>query len=236
MFYLVYILILLFSFTSNIYAIKTHNGTFNFGGVFNYAQFTSNNTHQNNTTSGGGFNAELGYLYLNNFSSTLLLGIDTRLSFGMNYNRFAKINNNTVSSSYTNNTFSTIYTQVGTSLQIGASFESGVVLVDLLGINLGYQNSTGYSPLGDLGNHDLIEYGHGFLFGINLPLGITFILANGFIMGFRQRLDFIFSPEPVYRINNVDMIYGGLFGLKKDQNIYFSYNITFSLGFILGEK
>jgi len=230
-------------------SVGTHNGTINVGGAFNFATTSSNaptgqeKKDSTETFLGGGFNVELGYLYLS--SGTLIQGFDTRLSFGMNYDGVYQKGGNPVNFPKSmSQSLDTMYFQVGTTYQLGTVLGKGRILVDVLGLNLGIIS------LKDVLNQKVAETestiiqkgGNAFLIGINLPLGTQYIFDNGFTLGFRHRLDFALGGERSglggeSNGTTTTIFYdkGSQFGTHNNQKSYLAYNLTFSLGYVFGK-
>lgn len=224
--------------------------TLNVGGTFNYAQWSPNvgtdQFQKDNTRKyiGGGFNVELGNLSLG--GTKTLHGTDTRLSFGMNFDPIYKIGDNSVNLAKGNKMdFNSLFVYISTTYVVGTILNEGRFLVDLFGFNLGYLTGELSSKVSVSGQKvtTVSKVGSHFLVGVNLPLGIQYIFKNGFILGFRHRLDFAFSTSPEIGSPKtegdkitVPMNRGGIFGTRDSQFYYMSYNLTFSIGYAFGGK
>lgn len=203
--------------------ISTHNGTINFGGAFNVMRSAVNTAVGNEFYSqalGGGFSIELGYLYLH--ETNIIHGLDTRASVGMNFDYY-----NMIAGSHLPDVlsvrFDTIFFQVGTTYQLGLSVNKGRLLFDIIGINIGFLHAKEKIKLNDESLNDY-NYGNNFLLGINLPIGIQYILDNGMMIGFRHRIDLLFSG-PLKR--NADET----FGTTETERNYIDYNININIGY-----
>ncbi|MGL5956557.1 MAG: hypothetical protein ACRC0X_08170 [Brevinema sp.] len=238
------ILLLLLMFVVPVYSIVgTNNMTINLGGVFNYSQIVINDdsTKRSERLSdyiGGGFNLEIGYLYLS--QDSVIHAIDTRIGFGVNLDNphtgeligLSEIK------------FNTLHFYIGTTYGIGQIVGYGRILVDILGLNFGFftANLIVSEQVDDEKVHFISRMGNNFLLSLNLPLGIQYIFNNGLMLGFRHRLDFAFSKLYTgFKSTVRDTITtsipqdGGVFGLSKFQDSYLGYNMNFSIGYVFGK-
>lgn len=219
--------------------VDTHNIIANIGGDLNVVNLQPNfgtDAYKNALELefiGGGFNIEVGYLHLS--SGKLIHGIDTRASFGMNFDPIYKQGGQKVDlSNNTSESFDTIYFQLGATYSLGTELKNGKILVDILGLNLGYTSPRCEVVL-LMQNTQITavtKFGDGFLLGINLPLGTQYIFNNGLSIGFRHRLDFIIGSKPI--IDGKNLLSGSLLGTDKSQLNNLAYNLTFSIGYVFG--
>lgn len=234
---------------SFLYAdVGQHNGTINVGGVFNYSEFTPNKgTEQEKKDGkreyiGGGFNASLGYLYLT--QGTLIHGFDTRLTFGISWNPIHKFGGESSQDALgdgNTSRFDRKHATLGTTYLLGTRIGGGRLMMDVLGVNIGWFVARDVRTFrnGNKMHQDI--YGNSFLLGLTLPLGTQYIFDNGFMVGFRHRLDFTWGENKnlIYG-EDKDRTYtipdeGSFFGTSSDQNTYLGYSITISFGFALGK-
>lgn len=237
----------LFVSTSVYSTVGKHNGLISVGGGLNYSTKTPNipNNAKSSASLGGGYIIELGYLYLHD-TDNFVHGVDTRASFGQNFNKMTSLSGEKVDENFLDiigvSAFdlNSLYFQVGSTYQFGFRRNGGRLMLDILGLNLGYFSGdtkttykTGVTHKDMFGNH--------FLLGINLPLGINYIFDNGLMLGFRHRLDFTFSNEKVgAKITGTDHTVttpekGGSFGIHDTQSSYIAYNLAFSIGYVFGK-
>ncbi|MGL4677018.1 MAG: hypothetical protein ACRCWI_05070 [Brevinema sp.] len=228
----------------NFTAVGTNNMTINIGGVFNYSQGVINDDSTISERSkrmsdyvGGGFNLEIGHLYLS--QGDVIHAMDTRLSFGINFDDPHK--GQTLQSPL-DIEFNTLSFSIGTSYAMGKVVGKGRILVDILGLNFGYFTA-------NLILSDKVEsatfisrMGNNLLVSLNLPLGVQYIFNNGLMLGFKHRLDFAFSTIPTgesIAIEDNSMtttpLGGGIFGIDQSQTSYLAYNLTFSIGYVFGK-
>ncbi len=136
-------------------------------------------------------------------------------------------------------TFETMHLYAGATYIVGAKVGPGTLLVDALGVNIGWINnkfnmSCTYDGKTEKNSYD---YGNSLLFSVNLPLGTQFVFDNGLMLGFRHRLDFQFGSEFKYTFDSNDEFKyesGSYFGTRDDQQLYLAYNLTVSVGFAFG--
>ena len=239
------IFVVLFLISSAHYgAVGTNNVTIGVGGNFNYTKLSRNKNQKDlyEEFIGGGFNISVGHLYLSQDlnQGSLIHGMDTKLGFGMNFSPIAKQNGKKVSLVEEQSFgFSDITFSLGTTYMMGAKVAKGRLMVDVLGINLGYL--TGKTKLFLNPLIFIHKTGNNFLLGINLPLGIHYIFDNGFSIGFRHRLDFAFGRE---RTGNkfsdsgdttISTPNGSALGTKDNQASYLAYNLTLDLAYVFGK-
>ncbi len=247
-------------------AVTANNFTVNVGGAFNYSQMTMNGYKDMGMTAkqagtsymGGGFNVELGHLHLS--QGSLIHAFDTRLGFAMNFDGISKLGGEKVElPKGCSMSFNPMYVYVGTTYAMGAKMGNGTLLVDVLGLNLGYfgasSKSVGSFGFGDDGEEEeevasiadsskmtmIAKDGGAFLVSLNLPLGTQYVFDNGFSVGFRHRLDFAFGStsdeEGKVKVDGTTTTYtskGSQFGTKDGQSSYLAYNLTVSLGYAFG--
>ena len=239
------IFLVLFLISSAHYgAVGTNNVTIGVGGNFNYTKLSRNKNQKDlyEEFIGGGFNISVGHLYLSQDLSqgSLIHGMDTKLGFTMNFSPIAKQGGNKVdliegqSFGFSDITFS-----LGTTYMLGAKVAKGRLMVDVLGINLGYL--TGKTRLFLNPTTFIHKTGNNFLLGINLPLGIRYIFDNGFSIGFSHRLDFAFGKGRTENrfsylgdttISTPD---GSALGTKDNQASYLAYNLTLDIAYVFGK-
>lgn len=224
----------------NYSSVGTNNVTVGIGGDFNYTKLSrnKNQNEQYEEFMGGGFNISLGHLYLS--QGSLIHGMDTKLKFAMNFSPISKQGGKKVdlidgqSFEFNDITFS-----LGTIYMIGTKVDKGRLMVDILGINLGYL--TGETKLVLNSSTIIHKTGNNFLLGIDLPLGVRYIFDNGFSIGFSHRLDFAFGKE---RIGNkisesgntiTSIPNGSALGTKYNQASYLAYNLTLDLAYVFGK-
>jgi len=228
--------------------VGRHNGTINIGGEFKYTEFSPNKgTSQERKDGereyiGGGLNVELGYLYLT--KNTLIHGFDTRLSFALiNFNPLYKFGGEAAKDVLVDgktSVFSSKYVTIGTTYILGTKIEKGRLMIDVLGLNIGWFTARDLRKVNGQMNWTIYE--NSFLLGVNLPLGTQYIFDNGFMVGFRHRLDFVFGDEKSIHLVNIannqtsdPLATDAVFGLGKDQHTYLGYNVTVSFGFAIGK-
>ncbi len=224
-----------------------HNFTINVGGTFSYDMIDDNGSMPSllispNTMDsflGGGFDFSLGYLYL--YEKYIIQGFDTRVSFGMNFNSLCRVDGRiAILGDGVENSMRAMYFNAGTTYYIGRELNFGRILIDIVGVNIGYlctkeirENSS---------KKEIIYSGGIFTLSANLPMGIQYIFDNGIMLGFKHRLNFAFSGTPTIQSttsNNVteyEPTTGGLYGIGSSQSKYLSYNLTFGVGYVFGLK
>ncbi len=211
-------------------AVLENNITVRIGGVFN-AGFTIPNDItatedyiREFETLGGGYVAEVGYLWLLRGESTIQ-AIDVRLGGGQSFGAATKAFGASIPTDpYSLNTYITgVY--IGATHTIGTAAGPGIYMMDTLGFNLGWLGATVRCSVSSDGKatEKSIDYGNSFLFAVKLPLGMQYIFDNGISVGFRHRLDFAFGSES-----------GSHFGTGRYQNLHIIYNLTLSAGFTFG--
>ncbi|MGL5955249.1 MAG: hypothetical protein ACRC0X_01385, partial [Brevinema sp.] len=138
--------------------------------------------------------------------------------------------------------FNTLNVYLGTTYAVGTQVGEGRILVDILGLNLGYFSADPRTKVSDPKATSVSKLGNHLLVSLNLPLGTQYIFDNGLMLGFRHRLDFAFSSEPKDVTRTVDgttrtttLGSGGYYGTGKTQAAYMAYNLTFSIGYAFGK-
>ena len=224
--------------------VGTNNLTVTVGGNFNHTTLGTNTgtdiERKNNRQEylGGGFNISLGHLYLT--QGSLIHGIDTKLRVTMNFNNYCKIGGEKVQfpTSYTS-VFNTTSFSLGTTYIIGTRVGIGRLMVDVVGVNIGYLTGTFKTELSSTISN--VKTGSSFLIGIELPFGTQYIFDNGFSISFSHRLDFAFGKEMTDAEMTIDgdsstiIPNGSTLGSKESQENYLAYNLTVSLGYIFGK-
>ncbi len=226
--------------------IGTHNFTVNVGGTFSYDMIDDNGVVPSlvispNTTDfflGGGFNIEIGHLYIH--QKYIIHALDTRVSFGLNISDLHRVDGRLVLfADGADNYIRTLHFYAGTTYAIGREIGLGQILIDIVGVNLGYLNTKEVRETST--SKEAVYSGSIFTLSGNLPLGIQYIFDNGWMLGFKHRLTFAFSGTPTIKTSTVDdvLIYqptsGGLYGLFNSQAKYLSYNLTLSVGYVFGK-
>lgn len=238
-----FLAILLCSPAITFSAVGTNNFTFNVGGTFNVSSIYGNANQtipiKERTTAflGGGFNMELGHLYLS--QGNVVTGADTRFGFGMNYDKLHTIGGRGIDTNI-DVSFNTLSVYLGSTFVIGKKLNAGHLLFDIAGLDMGYFIGAQRQKLNNITANILT--GNHFLLSINLPLGTQFIFNNGLIIGFRHQLDMAFAPlvsDPIVETDGINTIVrpnrGGVFGNSRAQDTLLSYSLTFSLGFAIGK-
>ncbi len=224
-------------------SIGNHNITVNVGGNFNYNFVDDNgvvpslwiNPNTSDSFIGGGFNLEVGHLYLK--QKYIINALDTRVSFGMNFSDIYTVDGRrAILSEGTDIGLNSIYFQVGTTYSIGWVLDKGRVFLDMIGLGVGYINT---EEIGKYSSYsETVKSGDIFTLSVNLPLGVQYIFNNNMMIGFRHRLNFAFSAEPTIKktVSGTDVYYkpsnGGLYGMSRNQSKYLDYNLTFNIGYV----
>ena len=233
--------------SANFAAVGQNNVQVTVGGNMNYTTVVDNaattaaeKKQMKTEFLGGGFDVTLGYLYLS--QGSLIHGFDTKVRFGMNFSPISKEGGEKVvlpegmSIGLNTTTFS-----VGTTYMLGGKMGNGRLMVNVLGLNLGYltgNNKTSSETPEMTANY---KTGNSFLVGIDLPLGTQYIFDNGFSLGFSHRLDFALGGEYKQGDPKTDgttvtiPATGSSFGTKDTQSSYMAYNLTVSLGYVFGK-
>ena len=236
--------------SANFAAIGQNNFQITLGGNMNYTtlgangDLTAEEEKQNKQEFfGGGFDVTLGYLYLS--QGSLIHGFDTKARFAMNFSPAYKSGGESVNLpeglkvGLNTTTFS-----VGTTYMLGGKIGNGRLMVNVLGLNLGYLtgNIKCTATQGGQTGSSNQKTGNSFLVGIDLPLGTQYIFDNGFSVGFSHRLDFALGGEiktMTEKIDGNNATYtpneGSMFGTKDNQQSYMAYNLTVSLGYVFGK-
>ena len=244
---LVLLLAMMFISSANFAAVGQHNFQATVGGNMNYTTLGDNEA----TTAaekkagkteflGGGFDVTLGYLYLS--QGSLIHGFDTKARFAMNFSPVYKdggekhVAQTGVKTSLNTTTFS-----VGSTYMIGKKLGSGRLMVNVVGLNLGYLTGNNKISMTTPEMTQNSKTGNSFLVGIDLPLGTQYIFDNGFSVGFSHRLDFALGKEATdskETVNGNNITYtpnGSTFGTKNNQQSYMAYNLTFTVGYVFGK-
>ena len=233
--------------SANFAAVGQNNVQITIGGNMNYTtlgvngDFTAEEKKQMKTEFlGGGFDVTLGYLYLS--QGSLIHGFDTKVRFGMNFSPISKEGGEKVvlpegmSIGLNTTTFS-----VGTTYMLGGKMGNGRLMVNVLGLNLGYLTGNNKNTTTTPEMTANYKTGNSFLVGIDLPLGTQYIFDNGFSIGFSHRLDFALGSEFKEGTEVIDGTTvtvpgtGSSFGTKDTQSSYMAYNLTVSLGYVFGK-
>ncbi len=226
-------LLLLAIFIPAVASANEHTFTANVGGGFNASFFFPYNTTNYNDVAlnqyeseslGGGFNIEMGYIWMS--SGALIHALDSRLGFGQNYSTIYQIDKGSLKKYDEEYKLESTFAYVGTTYSLGRKHENITYLVDIIGVNLGWIQST-LSIDGSLYN-----MGSNLLVSANLPGGTSFIFDEGLSLSFRHRLDFAFGGEPTWGTHGIDS--GSYFGSGSDQTGYLAYNLTVSVGYSFG--
>ena len=234
--------------SANFAAVGENNFQITIGGAMNSTTLGTNigTTEETRASKigflGGGFDITVGHLYLS--QGSLIHGFDTKLRFDMKFNSVYKYGGEKielpkdVSMELNNINFS-----VGSTYIMGVKLGNGRLLVNVIGLNLGYLTGTfkvSFKMDADQLNINQ-RTGNSFLVGIDLPLGTQYIFDNGLSLGFSHRVDFAFGGEykadsPVIDGNNsTTSATGSMFGSKNSQQSYLAYNLTVSLGYVFGK-
>ena len=251
---LVLLLAMMFISSANFAAVGQHNFQATVGGNMNYTTSTPNaaTTAAEKKASkidalGGGFDVTLGYLYLS--QGSLIHGFDTKVRFGMNFSPISTIGGEKFTPEMLNfpegatASLNTTTFSVGTTYMLGGKVGNGRVMVNVLGLNLGYLtgNLKGSAEVGGIKGSINQKTGNSFLVGIELPLGTQYIFDNGFSLGFSHRLDIALGKTATASKTTIDghdtthTPNGSAFGTDKSQFSYMAYNLTVSLGYVFGK-
>ena len=247
---LVLLMAMMFISSANFAAVGQHNFQATVGGNMNYTTLGANGDltaadkkENKQEFLGGGFDVTLGYLYLS--QGSLIHGFDTKVRFGMNFSPAYKQGGESVelpegmSMGLNTTTFS-----LGTTYMLGGKVGNGRLMVNVLGLNLGYLTGNNYysETVGGIKSSQNSKTGNSFLVGIELPLGAQYIFDNGFSLGFSHRLDIALGGKPKQGTDTTDgttttipMDEGSYFGTDKTQQSYLAYNLTVSLGYVFGK-
>ena len=244
---LVLLMAMMFISSANFAAVGQHNFQATVGGNMNYTTLGANGDltaaekkENKQEFLGGGFDVTLGYLYLS--QGSLIHGFDTKVRFGMNFSPVYKMGGEKavledgVKMGLNTTTFS-----VGTTYMLGGKVGNGRLMVNVLGLNLGYLTGNNKSSSETPEATYNYKTGNSFLVGIDLPLGTQYIFDNGFSIGFSHRLDIALGGE--YKQGDPKMdgttatipATGSQFGTDKTQSSYLAYNLTVSLGYVFGK-
>ena len=242
----VVIFVILFLIKSvNYSVVGTNNVTIGVGGNFNYTKLSRNKNQKDlyEEFIGGGFSISLGHLYLSEDLSqgSLIHGMDTKLTFAMNFSPIAKQGGKKVELIEGHSFgFNDITVSLGTTYMIGTKVDKGRLMVDIVGLNLGYL--TGATKLFLNPTTIIHKTGNNFLLGIDLPLGIRYIFDNGFSIGFSHRLDFAFGKDrtgnTISESGNTTTSTpnnGSSLGTKENQASYLAYNLSLDIAFVFGK-
>ena len=246
---LVLLLAMMLISSANFAAVGQHNFQATVGGNMNYTTTGANGDYTAEQKKqykqeffGGGFDVTLGYLYLS--QGSLIHGFDTKVRFGMNFSPISKIGGEEFElPEGMNMGLNTTSFSVGSTYMLGGKIGEGRLMVNVLGLNLGYltgNNKISFKE-GEITSSENMKTGNSFLVGIELPLGTQYIFDNGFSLGFSHRLDFALgkqsteSKETIEGNNTTSTQDGSAFGYKESQQNYMAYNLTVSLGYVFGK-
>ncbi len=231
----------------NFTAVGQNNITISVGGNMNYTSLTTNviapiNLFQDSQEFlGGGFDVTLGHLYLS--QGSLIHGFDTKVRFAMNFSPLTKMSG--IKAELPENSsigFNTTTVSVGTTYIMGTKLGNGRLMIDVLGLNIGYLSgvySWKFKEASAIVGYTA-QTGNNFLVSIELPLGTRYIFDNGLTLGFSHRLDFAFGGEltgmkdPGSEVTTIEPK-GSILGSGDNQLNYLAYNLTFSLGYVFGK-
>ena len=240
------IFIVLFLISSAHYgAVGVNNVSISIGGNFNYTGLGINTGSDQQKKDafrqflGGGFDVSIGHLRISD-GNYLIHGLESKTRFMMNFDTVYSSGGFAVPDRYAA-TFNTLSLTVGTVYMMGTRLDNGRVLVDVLGLEIGYM--TGRITIDDEEvDHKLIlETGSSFLIGITLPLGVRYILDNGFSIGLSHRLDIALgrgsSDARVNTSGNTTTITpnGSFLGYRPHQSNYLAYNLSLNIGLVFGK-
>lgn len=197
-----------------------------FSGNFNTVSLFPNNT-QKDLFFTGGFNLDLGHLYT--YQDEVVHSMDTRVGFAMSFDKkyYTTVSSKDNAKIFLEFDSVSIYTC--TTYGIGTKTFSGLLLVEILGVNFGYfiGGVNAYTSAME----QIFSLGDSFAFSLNLPLGIKQIFESGILIGFRHKLDFVFPVKE--NIGTEIIINEGLLG--SDLKFIMSYTLTLSIGFVFGK-
>ncbi len=199
--------------------------TLNAGGGYKLTDIAFNYPYKTSLfeSSGSGYNIEISYIW--DIDSRGIFSLDTRIGFEQNFNDIKKFHSSsTKSTSYSTWRIDTISAYAGTTFNIAVKFPSGSLLMDIAGVNAGWMKAS------EKIDSSTRSWGNSILLGINLPGGIKYILNNGLMIGFRQKVDMAFGSTPVLD-DDSSAVSGSYFGITRSQFSYLSYNITASIGY-----
>ena len=250
---LVLLMIIMFLSSFNYATVGQNNLQITVGGNMNYTK-TVNNTawagiKPKNEYIGGGFDITLGHLYLS--QGALIHGFDTKARFAMNFSPLTKVNGEKFDpeaigyDKYGSTTLNTSGFSLGTTYMIGNKLGKGRLMINVLGLNLGYLSATytniKISTSTTYSTH-INKYADSFLLGVELPLGIQYIFDNGLSLGFSHRLDFSFgkdgagTPDRTIDGDTITDTYNkSAFGSGDGQASYLAYNLTVRIGYVFGK-
>lgn len=182
-------------------------------------------------TLGGGFNIDLGYQFFST-STTVVHGIDALIGFGMSFNKITKsLGLDTLPPGAYVQARET-YGSLSATYSVGHQFSNAKLMVDILGLNLTFGNMKLLSYYEDT-KIATQKAGCYFGIGMNLPLGLQYIMNNGFLAGFRHSITFLLPTLFQDGIN---------FLAEKDANgktrrtaDYIDYKLNFFLGYMFGK-
>ena len=239
------IFIALFLISSAHYgAVGVNNVSISVGGNFNYTGLGSNigsAQDKKNAYSrylGGGFDVSIGHLRISE-GYNLIHGLESKTRFMMNFDTIYSSGGLAVPDQYAA-TFNTLSLTAGTTYMMGTKVDNGRVLVDVLGLEIGFM--IGRIDIDDKGaDHKyILDTGSSFLIGITLPLGVRYILDNGFSIGLSHRLDIALgrgsSDVTTDTSGNTTTITpnGSALGYRDHQNNYLAYNLSLNIGLVFG--
>lgn len=240
----------LFLISSTHYgAVGVNNVTVNVGGNFNYTGVGTNaGSNQEKDSAytqflGGGFDVSIGHLHISD-GYDLIHGLESKTRFMMNFDTIYSAGGFAVPNQF-DVTFDTLSITVGTVYMMGTKIDKGRVLVDVLGLEIGYmigRIDIETKEVAGMDDHKLVlDTGSSFLIGITLPLGIRYILNNGLSIGFSHRLDIALgrgsSDVTVDTSGNTTTIIpnGSALGYRDHQSNYLAYNLSLNIGLVFGK-
>ena len=237
------IFIALFLISSAHYgAVGVNNVSVNVGGNFNYTGLGINTGSDQQKKDayrqflGGGFDVSIGHLRISE-GYNVIHGLESKTRFMMNFDTIYSSGGLAVPDQITS-TFNTLSLTVGTTYMMGTKVDKGRVFVDVLGLEIGYM--TGMINIEDENKKIVKDTGSSFLIGITLPLGVRYILDNGFSIGLSHRLDIALgrgsSDVTTDTSGNTTTITpnGSALGYRDHQNNYLAYNLSLNIGLVFG--
>ncbi|SFB82141.1 hypothetical protein SAMN02745150_00946 [Brevinema andersonii] len=185
---------------------------------------------QETTTFVGGVIAvDLGYQFFGTKNS-VVQGVDALIGFGMNFDTMLTIAERKLPPGL-GARLDIPYGYISSTYSVGRQFDNAKLMFDILGINLAIGNMTLHSSEYD--EYHSTEAGGVFHVGINLPIGTQYIMNNGFVIGFRHSLNFLF---PAYNNKDGDNFLNEKVNNKTLRAInYINYNLIVSFGYMFGK-
>lgn len=182
---------------------------------------------------GGVIAVDLGYQFFDTKGS-LVQGVDTLIGFGMNFDCAISLHGQKLPSNLKFR-IDRPYGYISSTYSVGHQFNNAKLMFDILGINLAIGNRTAVSSTFINGRNveSTADLGGAFGFGINLPIGTQYIMNNGFVVGFRHSLNFLF---PAYNNKNGQNFLNEKVGNKVSRSVnYINYNLIVSFGYMFGK-